>query len=177
MLSKDSKEEILNRVSRKAGDNEELSINCAQGLLAALQEEFNLGGGKDVLKAATFMPGLMSRKETCGAVIGGLMALGLAYGRDKLYDPKWNTPQGNEEMFKYRNNVWRFCEAFKKEFGSTMCGVIRPNIMGRDYDTMDPIERKQFLDDGGPKKCRVPPEKAARIVGEILLEDDIRSEE
>lgn len=176
MLSKDSKDEILDRVSKKAGDYEELSINCAQGPLAALQEEFNLGGGKEVLKSATFMPGLMSRKETCGAIIGGLMALGLAYGRDKLYDPEWNTPQGNEEMLRCRNKAWRFCEAFKKEFGSTMCGVIRPNIMGRDYDTMDPIERKQFLNDGGAKKCRVPPEKAARIVGEILLEDNIRGE-
>jgi len=171
MLSKTAKEETLDRVARKAGDYEELSVNCAQGTLTALQEEFNLGGGKGVVKAATFMPGLMSRKETCGAVIGGLMALGLAYGRDKLYDPKWSTPEANEEMFKVRNKVWRFCEAFKKEFGSTMCGDIRPQIMGRDYDTMDMEERRKFLEDGGAKKCRVPPEKAARIAAEILLEE------
>jgi len=170
MLTKSSKEEILARVARKAGDYEELSVNCAQGTLTALQEEFDLGGGKDALKAATFMPGIMSRKETCGAVIGGLMALGLAYGRDKLYDPEWSTPEANEVMFRLRNKVWRFCEAFKQEFGSTMCGDIRPKIMGRDYDTMDSKERRQFLEDGGAKKCRVPPEKAARIAAEILLE-------
>ena len=171
MLSKSSKEEILARVARKAGDYEELSVNCAQGTLTALQEEFDLDGGKDVLKAATFMPGIMSRKETCGAVIGGLMALGLAYGRDRLYDPEWSTPEANEVMFRLRNKVWRFCEAFKQEFGSTMCGDIRPKIMGRDYDTMDSEERRQFLEDGGAKKCRVPPEKAARIIAEILLEE------
>lgn len=171
MLSKSSKEEILARVARKAGDYEELSVNCAQGTLTALQEEFDLGGGKDVLKAATFMPGIMSRKETCGAVIGGLMALGLAYGRDRLYDLEWRTPEANEVMFRLRNKVWRFCEAFKQEFGSTMCGDIRPKIMGRDYDTMDSEERRQFLEDGGAKKCRVPPEKAAGIAAEILLEE------
>ena len=99
------------------------------------------------------------------------MALGLAYGRDKLYDPEWSTPEANEEMFKLRNKVWRFCEAFKQEFGSAMCGDIRPKIMGRDYNTMDPKERQQFLEDGGAKKCRVPPEKAARIAAEILLEE------
>jgi len=165
-----SKEEVLERVSKKAGDYEELSVNCAQGTLAALQEEFDLGGGKELLKAATFMPGIMSRKETCGAVVGGLMALGLAYGRDKLYDPKWRTPEANEEMFRFRDKVWRFCEVFKKEFGSTMCGDIRTQIMGRDYDTMDMKERQQFLEDGGKTKCRVPPEKAARIAAEILLE-------
>ena len=171
MLSEGSKEEILDRAAKRAGDYEELSINCAQGTLAALQEEFNLGGGKDILKAATFMPGLVSRKETCGAVIGGLMALGLAFGRDKLYDPDYRTPEGMEKSWKNKRRVWRFCEEFKKEFGSTMCGDIRPKIMGREYNTMEPEEVKQFLEDGGTKKCRVPPEKAAQIAAEIILEE------
>ena len=138
--------------------------------LAALQEEFKLGGGKDIPKAATFMPGLVSRKQTCGAVIGGLMALGLAFGRDKLYDPSYRTPEGTEEYWKNKKRAWRFCEEFKKEFSSTMCGAIRPKIMGREYNTMEPAELKQFLEDGGAKKCRVPPEKAAWIAAEIILE-------
>ena len=170
MLSKSSKEEILDRVAKKAGDYEELSINCAQGTLAALQEEFKLGGGKDIPKAATFMPGLVSRRQTCGAVTGGLMALGLAFGRDKLYDPSYRTPEGTEEYWKNKKRAWRFCEEFKKEFSSTMCGAIRPKIMGREYNTMEPAELKQFLEDGGAKKCRVPPEKAAWIAAEIILE-------
>ena len=64
-----------------------------------------------------------------------------------------------------------FCEEFKKEFGSTMCGDIRPKIMGRDYNSMDPADRQQFLRDDGPKKCRVPAEKAARIAASIILGD------
>jgi len=172
VTSGNTKQERIERASTKAGDYEELSVNCAQGALAALQEEFGLEGGKELLKAATFFPGVMSRKETCGALLGGLMAMGLAYGRDKLFDPSWSTPEANEEMFRYRNKVWRYCEAFKAEFGSTMCGDIRPLLMGRDYDTMIPEERRQFLEDGGRKKCRVPPEAAARIAAEILLEDE-----
>ncbi|MBN1152193.1 MAG: C_GCAxxG_C_C family protein [Dehalococcoidia bacterium] len=171
MTTGNSKQERIARVSAKAGDYEEMSVNCAQGTLAALHEEFGFEGGKELLKAATFFPGLMSRKETCGALLGGLMAMGLAYGRDKLFDPAWSTPEANEEMFKYRQKVYRFCEAFKAEFGSTMCGVIRPLIMGRDYDTMKPEDRAQFLADGGKQKCRIPPEAAARIAAEILLED------
>jgi len=170
MLSEGRKEKILDRLAKKAGDYEEVSISCSQGTLAALQEEFNLAGGEDVIKAAMFMPGIASRKETCGAVVGGLMALGLVLGRDKINDPEPNTPEAKEQMFKLREKAWRFCEEFKKEFGSTMCGDIRPRIMGRDYNSMDPIERQQFLDDDGPKKCRVPPEKAARIAASIILE-------
>jgi len=172
MTPEASKQERIQRASTKAGDYEELSFNCAQGTLVALQEEFGLEGGKELIKAATYFPGLMSRKETCGALLGGLMAMGLAYGRDKLFDPSWSTEKANQEMFKYRQKVWRYCEEFKKHFGSTQCGVIRPLIMGRDYDTMNPEDRKQFVADGGKKKCRIPPETAARIAAEILLEDE-----
>ena len=170
MLSETEKEKILDRVAKKAGDYEESAVSCSQGTLVALQEEFNLGGGSDVIKAAIFMPGMASRKETCGALVGGLMALGLKFGRDKIRDPEPDTPEGREELFKLREKAWRFCEEFKKEFGSTMCGDIRPKIMGRDYNSMDPRERQQFFDDDGPKKCRVPAEKAARIATSIILE-------
>jgi len=170
MLPEGTKEEILERVAKKAGDYEEAAISCSQGTLAALQEEFNLAGGEDVIKAATFMPGIASRKETCGALTGGLMALGLAFGRDRVNNPEPNTPEAKEQFFKFREKAWRFCEEFKKEFGSTMCGDIRPAIMGRDYNSMDPKDRQQFLADDGPKKCRVPAEKAARIAVSILLE-------
>jgi len=170
--SAENKQDRIARAVKKAGDYEEMSVNCAQGTLVALMEEFELEGGKELMKSATFFPGLMSRRETCGALLGGLMAMGLAYGRDKLFDAAWSTPEANEEMFRYRQKVYRYCEAFKAEFGSTMCGVIRPLIMGRDYDTMDPEERRQFLEDGGRTKCRIPPETAARIAAEIFLEEE-----
>jgi len=171
MLSESEKKNILGRVVKKAGDYEEISISCCQGTLAALQEEFKLGGGEEVIKAAIFMPGIASRKETCGAVTGGLMALGLKFGRNKIKDPEPNTPEGKAALLKLREKAWRFCEEFKKEMGSTMCGDIRPQIMGRDYNSMDPLDRQQFLNDDGPKKCRVPPEKAARIAALIILEE------
>ena len=168
--SKNSKNDIVDRIKKKAGDYEELAINCAQGPLQALQEEFSLGN-EAVLKAATWMPGLVSRKETCGALLGGLMALGLAFGRDKLYDPSYQTQEYMDKQWKNKKRAWRFCQEFKKEFGSTMCGDIRPKIMGKDYDTMNPDETQQFLSDGGAKKCRVPAEKAAQIAAEIILEE------
>ncbi len=171
MLSKIEKETILDRVATKAGDYEEAAVSCSQGTFAALQEGFDLGGGTDMIKAATFMPGIASRKETCGAVVGGLMALGLKFGKDKIHDSEPASPGGKEQILKSRQKAWRFCEEFKKEFGSTMCGDIRPKIMGRDYDSMDPIDRQRFLDDGGPKKCRVVSEKAARIAASIILEE------
>ena len=171
MSSEATIQERIQRVSTKAGDYEMESRNCAQGTLAALCEEFGLEGGKEVLKAATFMPGVASSKETCGALLGGVMALGLACGRDRLSDPAWSKPEVNEEWLATRIRVHSFCEAFRAEFGSTMCSFIRPQIMGRDYDPLDPEDRRQFAADGGLEKCRVPPEVAARIAATMLLED------
>lgn len=172
MVSDGNKQERIERVSKKAGDYEEMSVNCAQGTIGALMEEFDLPGGKELLKAASFFPGVDFRGETCGAVLGGLMALALVYGRDKLFDPAWATPEAGEELLRNRTIAWNFCEKFKQRWGSTMCSVIRPAIMGRDYNTMIREERLQFIADGGPKMCRIPPEFAARLVAEILLEEE-----
>jgi len=174
MKSAGSREEILEGVAKKAGDNLERSINCARSTLAALQEEFELGGGEDLLNAATFMPGIVSRKETCGAVIGGLMALGLVYGRLNTQDPDWGSLEAEKERFRLKEKARRFCDVFEKELGSTQCGFLLPKIMGpefEEYDGTDSKERQRFLEHGGAEKCRVPPETAARIAASIMLEE------
>lgn len=167
-----TKEERIARVSANAGDYEEESRNCAQATLAALVEEFDLDGGSDVLKAASFMPGVASSRETCGALLGGIMALGLAYGRDSLSNPDWKKPEVDEEWQRVRRKINGYCEAFRAEFGSISCSVIRPALMGRDYDPLDPEDRKQFAADGGIQKCRFPPEVAARLAATLLLEGE-----
>ena len=174
MKSNNSNEEILLRVAKRAGDNLENSVNCARSTLAALQVEFELGGGEDLLNAATFMPGIVTRKETCGAVIGGLMALGMIYGKLNNQDPDWGSVEAEKERFRLKEKARRFCDVFEKELGSTQCGFLLPKIMGpefEDYDGMDADERQRFLNEGGAKKCRVPPETAARIAASIILEE------
>lgn len=161
MSAKASREDILNQLEQKAGDYEEMSGSCAQGSLLALQEQFHLG---DVLtlKAATAMPGIALRGETCGAVIGGLMAIGLAYGRERLDD--W------DGYLRTLRPARRFCRRFENEFGSLMCRDIQKLLFGRSFDLADPAEAEEFQKADGLKKCRVPPGKAARIAGEIIME-------
>ena len=176
--SEAEKQELIAGVSKKAGDYEEVSISCAQGTLVALTEEFNLPGGEAMVAAMSFMPGLASRDETCGAMVAGLAVLGMVNGRNKLSDPSYGTPEGKAEFFKSRERAYRFCEEFKKEMGSTMCGDIRKRLFGRTYNTFIPEEFEQLVADGAQKKCRVPPEAAARIAASIILEvqeEDARS--
>lgn len=173
MALDEKKQERIRRVMQKAGDYEELLGNCAQAPLAALMEEFNLASGHELLKATAFCPGVASHGETCGALLGGLMALGLSYCRDNVLDPNWNTPEAVEKSYSDKKKAYDFYEAFHKKFGSAKCRDIRALIMGRNYDTLNNLEdRKQFIEDGGRKKCRIPPETAARIVAEMLMEDE-----
>lgn len=161
MSSKSSKEDILNQLEQKAGDYEEMSGSCAQGTLLALQEQFQLGDAS-TLKAATVMPGIALRGETCGAVVAALMAIGLAFGRDKLDD--W------DGYFRALRPARRFCRSFESEFGSLMCRDVHRPLLGRTFNLADPSEAEKFAKAGAAKKCRVPAGKAARIAGELIME-------
>jgi len=157
-----SREEILNRLEEKAGDYEELFGSCSQGTLLALQEAFNLGDAQ-VLKAATAMPGIALRGETCGAVIGAMMALGLAFGRE--------TPEDWAAVQKTTGYCRKLCKSFEALFGSCNCRDVQHHIFGRSYELTDAKDRKAFADADAIKKCRFPAGKAARIAGELILDD------
>ena len=75
--------QLIQRIRKKACDNDKYG-GCSQAVLAALQEKLNIGD-LITLKSATILPGGGGwRDETCGALIGALMALGLVTGRDNL---------------------------------------------------------------------------------------------
>lgn len=162
MELKKSREDRLNRLEQKAGDYEELFGSCAQGTLLALQEEFNLGN-EETLKAATAMPGIALRGETCGAVIGAIMALGIALGRTK--------PEDFAAVQRATSASRKLCRLFEKEFGSCNCRDVQHHIFGRSFVLTDPKDQAEFVAADASKKCRGPAGKAARIAGELILQD------
>lgn len=120
------------------------SGNCAQTSFAILCEEHDLEGSQ-ILKALTPFPGIALRGETCGAVTGSLMALGLVYGRDDLSD--WKGYLGSLPSAR------RFCARFEEEHGSTACGAILQEKLGRNFDLADRVEAIEYAQLGGPEAC------------------------
>ncbi len=135
------------------------SGNCAQTSFAVLQEEFNLDG-KQILKALTPFPGIALRGETCGAVVGCLMAIGLVYGRDDLGD--WKAYLSSLPPAR------RFCRRFEEKNESTACSAILAAKMGRNYDLADREQAFQYALDGGANVCGDVIVNAVQIAAEII---------
>ena len=133
------------------------SGNCAQTSFAILSKEYDLKG-EQILKALTPFPGIALRGETCGAVVGSLMALGLVYGRDDLTNFR-----------RYLGSLppaRRFCARFEEENGSTACSSILAEKLGQSYDLADRVEAVKYASSGGPEACAKVVLSAVEIASE-----------
>jgi len=158
-----TREVILDEVERNAGEFEIQSGCCSQGCLRALQEQFGIGNSL-TYKAATAMPGIALRGETCGAVVGGLMAIGLVFGRED--------PNDMDSYFRAISQGRKFCRRFEKEFGTVMCRDIVRERFGRELDLANPDDAREFTKLDGFRKCAYVPGRAARIVAEMILDSE-----
>lgn len=151
--------DVLDALDEKVGKYLAISRNCAQTSFLTLKEQFELDDGA-ILKALTPFPGIALRGETCGAVIGSLMALGLVFGREELDD--------REGYLASLPSARTFCHRFEKELGSTMCGDILESEFGKRYDLTDPAQVAEWQEAGALDKCSVVVRKAVRIAAEII---------
>jgi len=156
-------EGTLQQLEQKVKRYLKISGNCAQTSFLALQEQFGLDDGS-ILKALTVFPGIALRGETCGTVVGCLMALSLVYGREKLDD--W------EGYMRSLRPGRKFCRSFEKEFGSTMCGDIVESIFGKRYNLADQAEAEEWQKAGAEEKCSAVIAAAVRIAAKIIIEGD-----
>lgn len=171
-MKKSGDKGMLKKVRNKAQKYDKFS-GCSQSVLLSLQEAFSIGS-LESFKAATILSGGIARRgETCGAIIGALMALGLVIGREKMED----TQQYRATMTPANELCQRFQTALKTEFQfakelkSTLCRDIQKKLYGRAFNLNDRMEYQAFLDAGGhneegcPKVCGI----AAQLAAEMIL--------
>ncbi len=109
----------------------------------------------DLIKAMTpFGGGLGGHGEVCGAVIGGLAAIGLLFGRDKA---------GEDDM-----KMWKYSREFMKRFEKEIAGG---TILCRDIaqtNWLDPAQVKEYGQGEKFLKCRTLTGKTAELIGELI---------
>ncbi len=78
-------------IAKVREDAEELygAFYCSEAIVSAIRTNFQLYIPEEVISMASGFPvGIGGSKCVCGAVSGGIMALGLFFGRTQPGDPK-----------------------------------------------------------------------------------------
>ena len=157
------KQEILNRVQLRGEEYEYLSHSCSKGSALAVMEEFGLGT-MDIITSLSPFPGFGMTGWICGAVTGGLIALGLYFGS--------NDPLDYEATGRTMTAAREFIRRFETAFGTILCPKIHEDIIFGTY--MDPRGSQEkfqaFKNAKGYEKCALPPGIGARIAAEIIIE-------
>jgi C_GCAxxG_C_C family probable redox protein len=61
---------------------------CSEAIVKTINDEFRLGYPEEVVRLASGFPiGIGGAGCSCGAVTGGVMAIGMVFGRDRPKDP------------------------------------------------------------------------------------------
>jgi C_GCAxxG_C_C family probable redox protein len=161
------RQELLDRVQRRAEEYCYLMRNCARGTATALFEEFGLGN-IETIKALAAFPGIGMTGGTCGAVSGGLLALGLFFSNEDLTDSLDPSPH-----LAARN----FTQRFQETFGSVACADIQKVILGKYYDPLSSLEKlRAFNEAHAREKCPLAPGLGARIAAGIILDTTARDD-
>lgn len=152
---------IFTELQQAIGEPGWVSGGCARDTLRALQEVFKMGD-EHTLRAATAMSGIALRGDTCGAVAGAIMALGLAMG---------GAHRDDEAEARHAIGAARWlCRHFEQEFGSCNCRDVQHRIFGRSFNLADPADREAFAEANADVRCLAPVQAAARLAAEVILE-------
>ncbi len=142
----------------EAKDSFENHFNCAQSVFKPFVKRLGMDVDLAMKITTPFGGGMGHMGQVCGAVSGGVMALGLAKGSSE-YDAEKN------------DACYALAQAFQERFIELHGDVTCPGLLGLDIG--DPDELQQVRDeDLFHTLCPVFVADAARIVGELLEIDE-----
>jgi C_GCAxxG_C_C family probable redox protein len=141
---------------------------CARSTLMAVARNLDLGTDEAVdgaLKTAIPLSGgIAGTRNECGALIGGVMAIGMGLVN---YDPRTKNPEARKPVMAASKKFFRW---FEKEIGHASCYDIRDANLGRFFDVVDPVENQKYIEAGGNEMCASIVGKAARKAAEMIME-------
>ena len=164
------KEEFLRTIEQYAHDVEVKYWGCSQAVLGALLKYLKLGDSKIFKSATGFAGGIGDSLEACGALIGGVMAIGLACGRERYEEGKIAC----EELVFAENRMrtHRFIDKFREKHGSLRCIDIRATVRGvpPEENSLQYTPEKMAEMIKGHEKCGSVTGPGARFAAEVILE-------
>ena len=161
-----SRERRLDVVAKAAFNNLRAYSNCCRAVLFAVQTHLRMPDDGALRATSTLAGGIGGTGETCGALLGALMAIGLALGPEAFDDLETYEEAGRAA----REMVGRFSE----RSGGTRCHTVQETLVGWHCDRNDPEEATRWLKEGGSRACAWACGEAARDAADLIL--TVRSE-
>ena len=159
MGQKISKRALKKQARKKAYDYELECHGCSQAVLLTFQELLGLEDELTFKAAGPLCAGLGMGK-TCGALTGGIMVLGMKYGRPRIQD-------GLNGLFPGMGVAQRLVQRFEQEFGTTVCSEISKIDDWTDLEAvMQAVNNPEFIE----REAEVVG-KTAEMVAELIGEE------
>ena len=129
-------------------------FNCAQAVFSAFAEDAGVSNELALKLTAPLGGGMARAGETCGALSGALLALGLRYASDR--------PEGKEEMYSVAR---AFIEQFRAQHGTLVCR----ELIGHDISTPEGLQAAREHNSFGTV-CPLIVEQTARALARYIEE-------
>lgn len=162
-----SEKEMLDVAYQRAYRYEATLGSCPQCVLAALKETLDVGD-EYLFRSADALAGgtSLSSKGTCGALAGGMLALGFLVGR-KYAD--FQKGSRKRHVFFFSKKLY---DRFMQEYGSPLCCDVQKKLFGRSFNLNDKNDYEAFEKAGAHvDKCPSVAGNVARWTAEIILKD------
>ena len=130
----------------------ESGYGCAESVLLAVCEFLKIESVLIPRIASGFCGGVANTNGMCGAVVGGILALNIVYGRNKTSESK---------DLNYEK-VQQFQKMFAEKFGSTNCASLT------DCDLGTEAGQQKFKKLNVGQKCTDYTGEATRMILELL---------
>jgi C_GCAxxG_C_C family probable redox protein len=144
--------------------------NCAQSVLAALDEVFGLVEDSLFQAAHGLAGGVgLTGQGTCGALSAAVLVISSSLGRERqeFKDRRSNRARG----YAACQEISAF---FERQYGGILCCEVQRHIMGRSFDLSDEKQLAAFKAAGGNlNKCPQVVAFAVRYAARLIVDGKI----
>jgi C_GCAxxG_C_C family probable redox protein len=153
-----NKAEFVEAVRKRAYDYDFKCHGCSQAVVQTFMDVFEEENTLLFMAASPFAAGMSLTGNNCGALIGGLMILGVVFGRRSMAD-------GMEGIIDGIRPARRLVKHFQKRYSNLNCLEITQT------DLADPVKADAYFAGGGLDKCAGVTGEVAAFVADLLYDE------
>ena len=152
------REAFVEAVRIKAYDYDFNCHGCSQAVVRTFMDVFAEDNAALFRAASPFAAGMSMTGHNCGALIGGLMILGIFFGRESM-------GAGLEGIVEGIRPSRRLVRHFQGRFGTVDCRGLTQT------DLADPVKADAYFAGGGLEQCAAITGEVAAFVGGLLYDE------